>query len=51
LCQFIDKIAPALFGGFIAAAGGIAVAFLSDWLVRVMLRRFVAAKEGKANWD
>ena len=34
MCQFIEKIAPVLLGGFIAAAGGITVAFLSDWLVR-----------------
>lgn len=34
MCQFIEKIAPALIGGFIAATGGIGVAFLSDWLVR-----------------
>lgn len=34
MCQFTNKIIPALLGGFIAAAGGIVVAFLSDWLVR-----------------
>ena len=34
MCQFSEKIIPALLGGFIAASGGIIVAFLSDWLVR-----------------
>jgi len=34
VCQFIEKIAPALIGGFIAAVGGIVVALLSDRLVR-----------------
>ena len=34
MCEFLKTIAPALIGGFIAASGGIAIAFLSDWLVR-----------------